>query len=901
MQAKDYTTSIIQTKLHRPSLPVDMVLRPRLTTWLEQHRGRPLTLIAAPAGYGKSTLAQCWLESLDCPTAWVSLDEHDDDLVTFLNYFLAAVQSIFPGGGDETLALIQVTPLPPLHVIVTSLINELAQIKEPFVLVLDDYHQIHTTAIHELLDELLLHPPINFRLVICTRLDPLLSLSRLRAHARITEIRTQDLRLNQDETSALLQLMLGIDVDDATSASLEEQTEGWVTGLRLAALAMRHRVGRERTQGDLTPSNRYVAEYLVSEILAQQISVYSDCMLKISVLERFNADLCQTVCCGDSGNEARKSEGKAFLEWLQASNLFVIPLDDHNQWFRFHHLFREFLLDELSHRSRPEEITGFHKRASQWLAENGYFEEALNHALAANDIERAVQLVAWQRYALTNQSQWHRLERILQKFSVDTIESYPELLMLQTWLIYHFGGWGELPAAIHGVETCIAQSSLPPEIAGYLQAELDALQSLLCCFAIDLKNAMLFAQQSLENTSPEIWIVRVLARSCLSAVRQMEGDLSAAYDAIYQGLEAEKVQSDLFKASLIQIAGIIHWLSADLDGIIPVANQCIDLSRKAGSREMMGYGLYHLGVARYHQNDLKAAEENFTPVVGHPYRNYGENYAYSVCGLASTYLAQNRPDEARQVTEDAVAFLLETRNTTLLPVLQAFQAEIALRTGQVSKAAQWVCRLDSIPPFVFIYKFYAPHLTLAKIWLAQDTPDSRAKADDLLKQFNAFLQSIHNTRFYMEVLALQAMLADMNSDEAAALELLKQAVELAQPGGFIRLFLDLGETILNLLKRLHSQGIAQDYIAQILQAAKPEQAILPTANQRALVEPLTGRELEVLALLSQRFSNKEIAAQLVISPTTVKGHTINIYQKFSVKGRRQAVEKAITLGILLPK
>jgi len=250
---------IIQTKLQRPPTPVDLVPRPHLTAWLEQRLGRPLTLVSAPAGYGKSTLVSCWLESFDCPLAWVSLDEHDDDLVTFLNYFLEAMQIILPGVGNETLALIQVTPLPPLHVIITSLINELAQIEEPFVLVLDDYHQIHTTAIHELLDDLLLHPPINFHLVICTRLDPLLSLSRLRAHAQLTEIRTQDLRFNQDETSALLQLMLGIDVNDATSASLEEQTEGWVTGLRLAALAMRHRVGRERIQGVLTVSNRYVA------------------------------------------------------------------------------------------------------------------------------------------------------------------------------------------------------------------------------------------------------------------------------------------------------------------------------------------------------------------------------------------------------------------------------------------------------------------------------------------------------------------------------------------------------------------------------------------------------------------------------------------------------------------
>jgi len=839
---------------------------------------QPLTLVSAPAGYGKSTLAKCWLDAMDLPHAWVSLDEHDDDLVVFLNYFLAAVQSIFPDVGDGTLALLKVSPLPPLSSISRCLINELAQIDQHFVLVLDDYHQIHETSINELINMLLHHPPHTMHLVICTRLDPLLSLVKLRAQGQITEIRAQDLRFTQEETITLLRKMLGRTVDETTIILLEKQTEGWVTGLRMAALALRHRVGRDRIQGDLTVHNRYVTEYLITEILAQQVPVHSDCMLKIAVLERFNAELCQTVCFGDQAENKPDSDseminGNVFLEWLKISNLFVVPLDDQNQWFRFHHLFCEFLQDELSRRSRSEEITGLHERASQWFAENGYFEEALNHALTADNIDRAVKLVAQQRYALTNQLQWQRLERMLQKFPADTIERYPELLMLQTWLIYHFGGWGELPAAIKRVEACIAKTSLPPEVISYLQAELDALRSLLSLTATDLKNTIFLAQQSLENTSPEIWIVRVLARACLSIALQMEGYLNAAYDAIYQGLEAEQVQDDLFKASLIQVAGIIHWLSADLDGIIPVASQCIDLSRKVGSREMMGYGLYHLGAARYHQNDLKAAEENFDPVVGHPYRNFGENYVYSVCGLASTYLAQNRPNEARQVTENGLAFLLESGNTTLLPVLQAFQAEIALRTGQVSKAAQWASRLDSIPPFVLIYKFYSNHLTLAKIWLAQDTPDNRARATDLLDQLKTFLESVHNIRFLIEVLALQAQLANINGDEVSALKLLEQAVELAQPGGFIRLFIDLGSPIVKLLQQLHNQGIAQDYIRQILAAAQAGQT---PVVQESLIEPLTEREMEVLAMLSQRLSNKEIALQLVISPGTVRQHTRNI-------------------------
>jgi LuxR family maltose regulon positive regulatory protein len=244
-------------------------------------------MISAPAGYGKSTLAKCLVEAVDCPSTWISLDKRDDDLVTFLSYFLSAVQIVDPAFGEETRTLLRASPLPSLQILTASLINELDQIEENYLFVLDDYHYIHNASIHQLLDQLLLHPPSSFHLILSTRLDPLLSLTRLRAHAKMVEFRAEDLRFSTEETRHLLQNMIGAKVDEATILSLEEQTEGWVTGLRLVALAMRHRVGRERIQ-DLSVSNRYVAEYLIQEILSQQIEIYSTCMLKLSILEMFN-------------------------------------------------------------------------------------------------------------------------------------------------------------------------------------------------------------------------------------------------------------------------------------------------------------------------------------------------------------------------------------------------------------------------------------------------------------------------------------------------------------------------------------------------------------------------------------------------------------------------------------
>ena len=355
MQDQDYPTYLIQTKLNQPLLPVDLVTRPRLTDWLDKRRHHPLNLVSAPAGYGKSTLICCWLETVDCPTAWLSLDEHDNELGVFLRYFLAAIQTIFPNTPPETQAFLMATPLPPITAIANNLINELNQVERQFILVLDDYHLIEKQAIQDLLHELLIYPPRSLHLVLGTRMDPLLPLATLRANDQVTEIRVQDLRFNQEETRQLFQKMLDIPIDQSAIRELDEQSEGWVTGLRLAALALRHRIAGDSLQGVISIYNRYVTEYLISEILAKQAETLSDCMLKTSILDRFCADLCEAVCSeaaklsGD-GLGRQEFNGAQFLEWMQASNLFVIPLDNSQEWFRYHHLFREFLQQELIRR-----------------------------------------------------------------------------------------------------------------------------------------------------------------------------------------------------------------------------------------------------------------------------------------------------------------------------------------------------------------------------------------------------------------------------------------------------------------------------------------------------------------------------------------------------------------------
>lgn len=895
-------SSHIQTKLNRPCLPVDLVRRPRLTSWLQQRRERPLTLVSAPAGYGKTTLISCWLEAVDFPASWISLDEGDNDAEIFLSYLVAAILKIFPNSMAETQALLLVTPLPPIVTIVNLLVNEIDQIEKDFILVMDDFHFVENKEIHELVNKILLHPPRNLHLVIGTRKDPIFPLTILRARGMVTEIRIQDIRFNQDETQQFLNKIIDspMDWDDVIEA--DTLVEGWVTGLRMAALAMRHRIGEDYQQRKISANNQYVTEYLITEILAKQESRISECMKKISILDRFCANLCEAVCFRQRAPDENHSmklqdQGKQLLEWLKDSNLFVVPLDDQNRWFRFHHLFRLILQEELARTHRADEINELHAAAGHWYAKNSNFEEALNHLLQANETTAAINLVSQQRSRMVNADQWSRLYQWLNRFPQQVIENSAELWLLKIWLVYHHGQWFEMPALMEHLATLL---DLNPELVtdNNLTGEICSLRSLIAYHAGDAEGTISMARQALELLPDDFWSVRILARSYLGVGLLMSGDEQRAYHAFYDAIQEEKVQNNRSKATLLMAACYLHWITADLHGAAQAARQSIAFCPRTGYQSILGYGKYNLGRVHYQHNELVEAEELFASVVAKPYQYYGDCFISSACGLVLTYQAKGRDAKAREVTIETIAFLMETSNTTQLPVALALQADLALRQGQLSAASQWAKSFDQIPPMFSMIGFISPHLTLIKVWLAQNTTASQDKTGRFLKQLVAYLKGINNTRFLIETLALQALLDDALGNQTGAQTSLKKALKLAQPGGFIRLFVDLGPQMAVLLSRMRVDQDLQAYIDQIRSAFVESLGQEPAINHEECLKPLTNRELQILELLSMRFTNKEIAARLVIAPGTVKAHTIRIYKKLAVKDRRQAVKRAISLGIL---
>jgi LuxR family maltose regulon positive regulatory protein len=927
--AADEAAAILRTKLHRPPVDSNHVQRPHLLERLDQHRRRPLTLVSAPAGYGKSFLISSWLESCDIPGAWVSLAESDNDLRTFTAYFIAAVDTIIAGACRNTQALLNAIELTPIAAIATSLLNELELIEQPFILVLDDYQHISDESVRELLSELLHHPPHAMHLVLIGRRDPALPISRLRAKGLVTEIRTQDLRFTVAETETFFNRALELQIDPAIAIALEKKTEGWVTGLRLAAIAMRHR-------GDIDPrllkpqaDALYVMEYLFNEVfchLPPEVNLY---LLGTAILDRFCGPLCEAVCVPGVDSLTCEFGGWNFITWLKRENLFLISLDNEGRWFRYHHLFRKLLVKQLKRHCSAEQIDALHAQASAWFAENGLIDEGLKHSLAAGDIATAMDLIARHGHQLMDDQQWPRLKRWMDMLPRDRVEQDPELLIFEAWMSHIRHDLSHMTYCLEKVEAMIATSPPDDQVkVAQIRGHFDALHSFLHCYmAADGKRALLQSKRGCEGIPRQHKRALAFARLFRAGAYQMVGNLDSGLSSLQKAMRDTASQDYSYHSLYLVYHCFLYWIDADLIALRRTAERSLMIPKAHQLPETISYGLYFLGVADYHQNELQIAEEKLITVIKDFYTYNTVNFAYSSFVLALIYQAQGQPDKAREINGALMDFAIDTNNTSIQNLAMASRAELALRQERLSVASQWLKGFRA-KPFLPPYRSYMPQMTAVKILLAQDTTDSRRQAADLLNQLNTFFTSIHNNCFRIDALALQALLHDARGEDSAAVEKLSQALDLAEPGGFIRLFVDLGPRMADLLKQLQKQKVAVDYIGKLLAAFRnDEHQAMPDATDhqgsspplrspssrstfhtfksagtstafQPLVEPLTHRELDVLELLVQRLSNKEIAERLFVSPETVKGHLKNIYQKLDVGKRREAVEKAMALEIL---
>jgi LuxR family maltose regulon positive regulatory protein len=896
------TASLLITKLYIPPPRLNAVNRPRLLAPLHAGLHGKLTLVSAPAGFGKTTLVSTWAADSGRPVAWLSLDAGDNDPARFLIYLTAAVQSAAPGIGAGVLSALRSPQPPPLEAILTVLVNEIAALPTPFILVLDDYHVIESAAVGNALAFFIEHLPPSLHLVIATREDPPLPLARLRARDQLTEVRAADLRFTLEEATTFLHQAMGLALRTDAIAALEARTEGWIAGLQLAAISVQGYAGDSNAfVRSFTGSHRFVMDYLVEEVLLQQPAAVQRFLLRTAILERMCAALCEAVVGGvTDGVIDGAVDGQATLARLERANLFLVPLDSERRWYRYHHLFADLLRQRLSKSLVSGEgavdIAALHRRASQWYEENGLLLDAFHHAVAANDVGRAARLVEGRgmplhfRGAVTPVLTW------LAALPARELDAHPNLWIAYASALLFVG-------QMAGIEPKLlaAEAALPVEPADAETRDLiGRIASIRATVAVSQHQAETIvaqAQRALRYLRPDNLPVRTATTWALGYAYELQGDRSAARDCYTAAVAAAEAIGH-FIMHLMSMLGIAHMQEAD-NQLAQAAESYFLALKLAGVPPLPAASGAYLGLARlsYAWNDLAAAEEHAQQslYLARQLENTDRFIASEVM-LARLRLARGEIAAAWSQLAEVEHAARRPHLARMLPEIAAAQVAVLLRQGKLDAAAR-------------LAQSYALPFCQARVQLAAGNAPS---ALALLASLRTAAEAKGWQDDLLNVTALQALAHQAQGETELALHRLEEALTLAEPGGFIRLFVDEGAPMAQLLAAAVTRAIMPAYVNKVLAAFASSSPVASTPSESPgvntvafltsrpspLVEPLSLRELEILQLIAAGLSNQEIAARLFLALDTVKGHNRRIFDKLQVQRRTEAVAKARALQLL---
>jgi len=898
------TESILQTKLHIPLLRSSIVPRPLLTEKLNAGMDGRLVLLSAQAGSGKTTLVTEWLSDLRLPIydfglsevddqienqhsqpalagvsgsatgnriAWLSLDESDNDPRRFLEYLLAALKQVQAEVGQPVEAMLHSPQPPPDQAILTALVNEITTIPQPFILVLDDYHVIHTPRIHGQLNFLLEHQPAQMHVVLITREDPPLPLPRLRARGQLTEIHQTDLRFSPEECADFLQRVMGLNLSAEDVAALERRTEGWIAGLQLAALSMRGRVDLPGFIQAFTGSSHFVLDYLIEEVFKQQPADVQDFLLKTSILDRLSGPSCDAV--------AGRTGSRSLLEYLDHANLFIIPLDQSCTWYRYHRLFAELLRQRLQVTDTISEKE-LHILACQWFAAEGLIPEAIQHALAARDWERAAELIQGISESLLRLGELGTLLGWLKALPEQVIRIHPQLCRDYGWVLMLTG---QLEAARPHLDCCEKALQGDKEKLG----QVIVAQAYLARARGEYLQAIECSKKALALLDESDILSRGLVTFTLGFAHFNAGQLAEAEPALLEASQLSRLSGNDF--TRLTALGLLGAIQMNQGRLHRAAESCRQALQEAGGSPMAAQPQEFLALILYEWNDLeKAADQLAQALQASRYLGNRAIQMEILRALACLKQAQGDPAAALEELGELHQLAQESDSAPGRAMAAACHAAIAMAQGDLASVSHWTQKMtEEIDPAALGLQY---DMTQARLLLAQDR---HAQAGEILAGLYETVTRAGLVSSMIDVRALQAMAATTAAD---ALHLLEEALQLAQPEGFIRTFVDKGEPMKALLERLKSQGGGlKPYILKLLTAFEKTGRI---AKPQLLAEPMSERELEILRLLAIGLSNRAIAERLVISVGTTKSHVHNILEKMGSDSRMQAVAKARELGLL---
>jgi LuxR family transcriptional regulator, maltose regulon positive regulatory protein len=883
------TTPLLATKLFAPSPPLRSVERQRLTQRLDAGLHGKLTLVCAPAGFGKSTLVGAWVQTCEHPSAWLSLDEGDQDPNQFAAYLTASLRSISADLGDSALALAQARPRPPPETVLVHLINRLALRRGRLVLVLDDYQFASSPEVDALLAFLIDKLPAQLHLVVVSREVPAIALARLRAQGQVLDIGPQHLRFVADETRLFLNQAMALGLTEPQVQALDARTEGWPAGLHLAAVTLAKQSDAESFIRSFTGSHRLVQDYLIEEVLQRLPADVQAFLLRTSILERMCPELCDAVMQAEGGRESLRS--------LDQSNLFVVPLDDDRRWYRYHHLFGAMLQQRLRER---EATPPLHLRASAWFESQGMVKQALHHAVAAGDTLRAIQVVQGHGMPLYFLEDAEPVLQWLQDQPTAALDAHPTLWLMLAWSYLATSQHSRMRAPIVGAEAAIEAANKAaidhPDYRRW-RGELNAVrawEAVALCDPVAIKRE---AGLALAWLPQDNLAVRTTAHCALGVAHQFSGDRVAARRVYGEVVPmAESCGNRMF--TIVACIALGH-LQED-DNHLHLAARTYGRALKVlGDQPHLVACEVHLGLARIHYqwNDLDAAalhaEKSSRLAV-----LLECDSALGADALRAQILLSRAETEAALALLNEANAAAQTRNQQggRLVIAQV-QVQALLQTGEVMTAAQ-IAQSQALP--------------LAHAWVLL----ARGQALQAHESLTAFLQDSRagaTTADVLRALLLKALALDAFDPSDAALTVLEEAMALAEPQGCVRAFVDLGGPMQRLLHKA-SQGARSRYTALLLEAMQTHLiAIVPVAPTtapppavaepppdptRAMADPLSPRELQILTLICKGLSNQEIGQQIFLSLSTVKWHNQNIFDKLDVQRRTEAVARARELNLL---